>query len=139
VAIGKTVGIHPDYIKLDFGYAIKGILLAQAFLNSTKRNRPKVNIGDFLLCRIIRVGDVVFVSCCEEGLGVLEGGWVFEIEAWAVKTLFVRKNILSDIGRDYKYKVALGLNGMIWIDGKNVMVVKNVRDEINKRVKSLIE
>ncbi|ELA47453.1 hypothetical protein VCUG_01104 [Vavraia culicis subsp. floridensis] len=137
VAIGKAVGIHPDYIKLDFGHAVKGVLLAQAFLNCTKRNKPKINTGDFLLCRILRVGDVVFASCCEEGLGVLEGGWIFETDALLVKTLFIKKNILNDIGREYKYKIALGLNGMMWIDGKNAMVVKNVRDEIHKRVKSL--
>lgn len=134
IAIAKAVGVLADYVKLDFGHSIKGILLSQAFLNCTKRNRPKIKVNDLLLCRVLRVKDVVFASCCEEGLGMLEEGFLLEMSSWLVKTLFVRTCVLRDIGEEYKYKIALGVNGFIWIQAKNAMVAKNVYDGILKRI-----
>ncbi|KAG0439404.1 Exosome complex component RRP40 [Dictyocoela muelleri] len=133
LVIGKVIYIHSSYYKLDLN-GVFGILPTLSFLNATKRNKPNLNSGDYVLCRVKRVSDELLLDCNENGLGLLkmkndkvdkennkvdkEIGVVLDIESWKVKFLYFNTTLLYKLGREFKYKIALGMNGKVYLFGK---------------------
>lgn len=116
VVIGRVFFTCQDYYKVDLG-TCTGILPALSFLNATKRNAPDVEKENILLCQVERISDGdVLLSCKKEGLGVIDE--CFPVDSWKIRLLYFN-GFLSKLARHRTFKIALAINGFVWIDGDN--------------------
>ncbi|KAL0265751.1 UNVERIFIED_CONTAM: hypothetical protein PYX00_011466 [Menopon gallinae] len=123
LVIGKVFYRCADYYKLDLRHAV-GTLPSLAFKNATKRFKPELDVGDYVIARITGVGAECTLSCVGSGLGKLEG-YVMELEPWKVRKLYMC-SFLQDLGKKYRFSCALGLNGRVWIHSDKAVVVRDV-------------
>lgn len=128
LVIGRVVFTSQDYYRIDLG-SCTGILPALAFLNASKRNQPELEKDTFVLCQIdkVVVGDPL-LSCKKDGLGPIDE--CFSVDSWKIR-LFYFNGFLKKISKNRSFKIALGINGFVWIDG-NDETKRDVLDEINK-------
>lgn len=126
IVIGRIMYSCPDYYKVDLKSCV-GVLPSLAFLNATKRNRPELEKENIVLCQVERVssGDVL-LSCKKEGLGLIDE--CFPVESWKIR-LFYFNNFLQKLSKNKTFKIALGINGFVWIDG-DVETKKEILNEI---------
>jgi len=137
-----------DYYRVTIPHASTGsaLLPITAFEGATKRNRPMLNHGDLVYCRIdseteqSRVMEP-FVSCCvrpgeissgggglskkdwmtDEGTyGQLKGGCTASISLGLAQELLLPHNVVLDaLGRSsIPFEICIGVNGMIWVKTK---------------------
>lgn len=114
IVIGRIIFTSQDYYKVDLDSCI-GILPALSFMNATKKNRPDLDKDDIVLCQIDRVNDEEpLLTCKKEGLGPIDE--CFAVETWKIR-LFYFNNFLSSVSKHKNFKIALGINGYVWIEG----------------------
>ncbi|KAM0680336.1 exosome non-catalytic core subunit rrp40 [Glugoides intestinalis] len=114
IVIGRIFYSSQDYYKVDLG-SCTGILPALAFQNATKKNKPDLDKEDIVLCQVDRVecGDVL-LSCKKSGLGAVNE--CFPVESWKIRLLYFNR-FLQNISQNRTFKIALGMNGFVWIEG----------------------
>jgi exosome complex component RRP40 len=127
IVIGRAIYTSADFHKLDIGGMLV-TLPALSFANATKRNKPEVSKGDYLLCRVVRNGPEPLVTCAGEGFGKLNGT-VLPLDSWRVRELYMGDR-LGEIGKKYKFRIAMGLNGMVWIDGERDTDIRDIYWEL---------
>lgn len=112
-----------------------------AFEGATKKNRPEINVGDLVYCKVILANpdlepELVCVdSTGKKGkLGLLEGGgFVFNCSINLVRKILNEKcNLLHLLSKEVPYEIAAGINGKIWLNAKSINVVVSLRDTILK-------
>lgn len=134
-----------EYYRVTIPHASTGsaLLPITAFEGATKRNRPMLNHGDLIYCRIdseteqSRVMEP-FVSCCvmsgevsvsggglskkdwmtDEGTyGQLKGGCTATISLGLAQELLLPNNVVLDaLGRAaIPFEICIGVNGMVWV------------------------
>ncbi|CAD27094.1 hypothetical protein [Encephalitozoon cuniculi GB-M1] len=123
IVIGKVVLTSQDMHKVDLGGTV-GALPSLSFTNATKRNKPEVSKGDHLLCKIVRMGTEPLLTCVGEGFGKLKGA-VLPLSPWKVRLLYL-SDTLSIVGKKYRFRIALGLNGFVWIDAEKDTDVRDI-------------
>ncbi|KAF7684291.1 putative exosome complex component rrp40 [Astathelohania contejeani] len=123
LVIGKIIYTSPEYYKLDLGGCV-GYLPSLSFPNATKRNRPELKHGDWVFCRVVRVCAEPLLTCIGKGLGPLVGD-VFPIPCWKIRSFYLT-DYLNKIGKNYKFMIALGLNGWVWISSESALTVREV-------------
>ena len=98
-----------------------------AFEGATKKNRPNVNVGDIVYAKLLVASrDMEAELVCVDsygkkaGLGVLSGGgFVFSVPLHVIRKLLSKDCVLlSTLGANLSFEVAVGMNGRIWIRGK---------------------
>lgn len=84
--IGIAVTKSSETIKVDIGSSEYASLSFLAFENATKRNKPNVEIGDLLYCRVLTGNkdmepELVCIDASGKanGLGVLKEGFMFSV------------------------------------------------------------
>lgn len=99
-----------------------------AFEGATKRNRPNINVGDVVFARVICPGrDVEPELVCitsqlkRDGMGILipPMGHISQVIEVSVHTcrqlLSPNSRLLKVLGSKYRFEIAIGMNGRIWI------------------------
>ncbi|TBU10184.1 hypothetical protein CWI38_1958p0010 [Hamiltosporidium tvaerminnensis] len=127
LVIGSVIYVCSEYYKIELGNGCIGILPLLNFINANKRNKPDLKKGDVIYSRVIKGGVEVLLSCKEEGLGVV-GCYFYVGRKKCVRLLFDKhyfKECLGNIGRGYKYRIGIGVNGRIWVESDSV---KDIRD-----------
>uniref|UniRef100_A0A0K0DA50 Ribosomal RNA-processing protein 40 n=1 Tax=Angiostrongylus cantonensis TaxID=6313 RepID=A0A0K0DA50_ANGCA len=96
-----------------------------AFEGATKRNRPDLKIGDIVYAQVsdefshtdveLTCIDALFRA---RGLGALSGGFLFKVSCnLARRLLSTQSQLLNLLGKHFKFEIAIGLNGRIWLKG----------------------
>lgn len=127
--------------RVDIGANELATLSLLAFEGATKRNRPDVNVGDVVFARIIAPArDVEAELVCvtsalkRDGMGVLHAAdthfaQVIQVPVHACrKLLSPESRLLTVLGKNYRFEIAVGMNGRIWLSAKtpeNVIFVSN--------------
>lgn len=125
-------------------------LLSLSFYNTTKRNKPKINNGDFILARIAKInGNSIMINCNEERLGILqklvnEHAITYELShnmindtskkyihhIFKVKPYVIRSMYISNFKLNIDAFVAIGLNGYLYIAAKNGLIIEKVYNKL---------
>lgn len=152
LALKRYMPLEEDYVvgvveergaeayKVDLlGATIGGTLGALAFDGATKRNRPNLQIGDAVFCRVLRTtrgGDAALTCCAKRGskkewmtgaasFGKLAGGKESVMARcsppFAKKLLERDAPVLHALAKHVAYEVAVGLNGVIWVRSGNTL------------------
>ncbi|KAM0674290.1 exosome non-catalytic core subunit rrp40 [Gurleya vavrai] len=127
MVIGKIILKMMDYYKVDIGNGNIAFLPVLNFPLANKRNKPDLNIGEYVMARVIRKGESSSILQCEENWNVK--GFVFEIGCFNCKKLMI-KNILNEVGKEFNFQIGIGMNGRIWIYNEDVKIVKDVINKI---------
>lgn len=97
-----------------------------AFENSTRRNRPNLQIGDVVYARVVAANrDTDAAIVCHDpqtgksaGYGQLKEGNIISVSlGFARHLLFKGHPVLEELGAIYSYELAVGVNGKIWVKG----------------------
>ena len=67
VVIGRLFYRSADYYKLCLRN-FTGVLPSLAFKNATKRFKPELDVNDYVLAKIVKIGSECLLSCVEEVL-----------------------------------------------------------------------
>lgn len=135
-----------------------------AFEGATKRNKPMLEVGSVLYCRLIQVSkDLQPELSCKHPCfkqdwvtgqsiyGELKGGYVINLDlGWIERLLQPDSFVLKEIAKYFKYEVALGFNGMVWIKAqtiKDTIIISNIlqnahglsNENIVEMISSLVE
>lgn len=130
--------LRSTYIELNISILALSYL---AFEGATKKNRPEINVGDLVYCKVILANpdlepELVCVdSTGKKGkLGLLEGGGLlFNCSINLVRKILNEKcNLLHLLSKEAPYEIAAGINGRIWINAKSIRTVILLRDSILK-------
>lgn len=113
IVIGRVIYTSADYYKADLGGCI-GYLPTLSFANATKRNRPELERGDWVICQVVRVVGDPLLCCKQEGLGKVDE--VFPVESWKMRLLYF-SDFLRRVGATHTFKIGMGMNGYVWLDG----------------------
>lgn len=127
LVLGRVFYRSAEYYKLDLKHLV-GVLPSLAFRNATKRFKPELDVNEYVLAKITKLGSECLLSCVEEGLGKLQG-YVLDIEAWKAEKLSTG-TFLKEVGERYAFKCAIGLNGRIWIEGEDIITTKDVANHM---------
>eukprot|EP00892_Ulva_mutabilis_P003361 jgi/Ulvmu1/1397/UM011_0125.1 len=120
--IGVISACFSDEYKLDIKAPSQAILPALAFEAATKRNRPKLDVGDIVLCRITGAMTAMEpeASCVDahgkaDGMGPLTEGYCFDTTTSHCQKLWGKPPELKYIEQSQAGEVAIGLNGRVWV------------------------
>ncbi|KAF2476314.1 uncharacterized protein BDR25DRAFT_252237 [Lindgomyces ingoldianus] len=103
-----------------------------AFEGATRKTRPQLSSNSLVYCRVINPGKDSFpeLTCVDpstgksEGLGPLKGGMVFKISLGMARRLLAGKKggvtLLEGLSEKLGFEVAIGRNGVLWVDGGSV-------------------
>lgn len=112
-----------DIFRVDVGGSCSASLSYLSFEGATKKNRPKVLIGDVVYAKMLVASkdmepEIVCVdSHGKKGrLGVLEDGFVFKCSLNLIrKILNPECPLLNSLKNEWPFELAAGMNGRIWI------------------------
>ncbi|KAJ1363289.1 hypothetical protein KIN20_023124 [Parelaphostrongylus tenuis] len=121
--IGVVAGSSGDFYKLDIGTAEYALISFLAFEGATKRNRPDFKIGDIVYAQVADefAHTDIELTCIDEvfrarGLGALTGGFLFKVSCnLARRLLSSQSQLLKLLGLHFKFEIAVGLNGRVWL------------------------
>ncbi|VUG17910.1 RRP40 [Brettanomyces bruxellensis] len=124
--IGVIIGSFGDFYRVSLNdFSVPVVLNQFSFPNASKKNRPRLEVGDLIYARVESVNPNVDaeISCVDpttgkaEGYGKLEGGMVFKVKlAYARNLLFdPNAHILTELVTKCKFEIAIGVNGKIWL------------------------
>ncbi|KAM9946248.1 hypothetical protein ACTFIZ_010314 [Dictyostelium cf. discoideum] len=119
MVIGTIIEKHAESFKVDIGSSCSALLSAYSFEGATKSNKPLLNVGNLIYCRVTVANrdmepEVVCLSQKQkaEGFGQLIGGYMLN----------------CSLGKHIPYEIAVGVNGRVWINSgsnHNTIVVSN--------------
>lgn len=102
-----------------------------AFEGATRKTRPQLPSNSLVYARIVNPGkdSIPEITCVDptgksEGMGPLKGGMVFKISLSMARRLLAGKKggviVLEGLSEKIGFEVAIGRNGILWVDGGNV-------------------
>lgn len=131
IVIGRIIHRSADFYRIDLGYGITGFLPELSFYLATKRNKPELKVNEYVMARVVRVKDVPMLEC-ENGMGRVDG-YIFDLGCYNVKRILVQ-NLLENIGKEYNFKMGMGVNGIVWIWNENALIVREIVDKIKEKL-----
>ncbi|CAK4085000.1 unnamed protein product [Aphanomyces euteiches] len=133
--VGMIVDRNAEFYRVDIGGAAHATLGMLAFDGASKRNRPNLQPGSLIYCRVLRAAkDLEPCVTCEApshltkkdwmtGLaiyGELIGGFVFKISIGLAKSLLEDDCVvLTALGKSVPFELAVGVNGVVWLNSKS--------------------
>ena len=140
--MGTVVSKSGFACRVDIGANDTATLSLLAFEGATKRNRPEVSVGDVVFARIIAPSrDVEAELVCitsgnkRDGMGVLTAqaghfAHLLQVPVHASrKLLSPESQLLPLLGKRFRFEVAVGMNGRVWVASKtpeNVIYISNI-------------
>lgn len=129
-----------DFFWVDINSSEPAALSYMAFEGATKKNRPEINVGDLVYCKVVLANpdlepELVCVdSTGKKGkLGQLEDGFMFPCSINLVRKLLNEKcNLLHLLSKETNYELAAGINGRIWINSKSLRTTILLKEAILK-------
>lgn len=126
--IGIVLQKTGDYFRVDIGSSEMATLSYLAFEGATKKNRPDVNKGDLIFGRLLIADrDIEPELVCVDShgkkgkLGILSDGFLFNCSINLVRKLLNEQCPLFEcLSKEVPFELAAGMNGKIWIHGRNV-------------------
>ncbi|KAF2192500.1 hypothetical protein K469DRAFT_731023 [Zopfia rhizophila CBS 207.26] len=103
-----------------------------AFEGVTRKTRPQLTFNSLVYARILNAGKDTSpeITCANpstgksEGLGPLKGGMVFKISLGMARRLLAGRKggvtVLDGLSEKVGFEVAIGRNGVLWVDGGSV-------------------
>ena len=127
LVVGVVVNRSSEALVVDVGAAVYATLPTLAFEGATKRNRPRINIGDAVYARVVSAGrdfepelECMSVRKKSDGFGELVGGFIIKVTLSHARSLMEPDcPVLRHLGELIPYEVAVGLNGRVWIKAEN--------------------
>lgn len=106
---------------------------ALEFEGATKRSKPKLEIGQVIYARILKINKFsgIELSCIspfhkkawntgEAFFGPFTGGYTLECSQLLSRSLLEKDcYILKRLGSEFGFEIAAGMNGRVWIKGKD--------------------
>ncbi|XP_050403694.1 exosome complex component RRP40 [Patella vulgata] len=118
-----------DVFRVDVGASEAATLPYIAFEGATKRNRPDVKVGDIVFARFsVANKDMEAELVCidkhgrSNGMGVIrDGGFLHHCSINQVRKILNPENVLlKTLGKNMKFETAVGMNGRVWVKGRNI-------------------
>uniref|UniRef100_A0A0C3T5I7 Ribosomal RNA-processing protein 40 n=1 Tax=Guillardia theta (strain CCMP2712) TaxID=905079 RepID=A0A0C3T5I7_GUITC len=141
LVIGIVVDKRTEDYRLDVRGPSYGVLSALSFEGATKRNKPKLEIGSLVYCRVSNsYRDAESELSClsltykKAVFGELEGGHMIETSIGYARSLLLPENVVVNcLGRHLAYEIAVGCNGrVIWIKSdsvaKTILIANAIRN-----------
>lgn len=133
MVIGVVEERHSEDVRLDINGTDTATLSSLAFEGATKKNRPHLDIGSLVYCRITRASKNMEAeaSCIEPGsnkswvggetlYGELKGGNVIQVSLGLARSLLVPNGpVLTTLGAKIPFQSAVGVNGRVWIQSSS--------------------
>ncbi|KAG5456798.1 MAG: hypothetical protein BJ554DRAFT_3353 [Olpidium bornovanus] len=131
--IGQITAKFADGYRVDVGGAHPALLDALAFEGANRRNKPQLAVGSLVYARVSLADKDVDpeLECFNpatgkaDGYGELNGGFVFQVTLGTCRRYFLcdawplldpKTPVLEELGKQYAFEIAVGLNGRVWID-----------------------
>lgn len=126
--VGVVTAKSGDIFRVDIGGSEQAALSYLSFEGASKKNRPDVNVGDIVYARVLIANrdlepELICVDSYgrKETLGVISDGFVFNCSINLVRKLLNPQcNLLVRLKNEMPYEIAIGMNGKIWIRGRNI-------------------
>lgn len=123
MVIGIVIDKHAESFKVDIGSAQAATLPVTAFEGATKKNRPNLQVGSLVYCRVVLANKDMEpeLSCMSvrnkaEGYGELVDGYMVRTSlTLAYRLLDENCAVLQQLGRVMPYEIAVGMNGRVWV------------------------
>ncbi len=135
MVVGTIVEKHAETYRVDIGLSQHAVLPALAFEGATKRNKPNLDVGSLIYCRVRVANKHMEVELtCQSPLfkkdwvtkdsmfGELSGGYVFNVSSQLARALLEDDSlVLNALGRHFPFEIAIGANGRVWINSGTPM------------------
>mmetsp|Transcript_6611 Transcript_6611/g.15904 ORF Transcript_6611/g.15904 Transcript_6611/m.15904 type:complete len:233 (+) Transcript_6611:165-863(+) len=127
LVIGIITERHGESFNVDVRAAFPATLPMLSFEGATRRNRPNLQVGDVVYCRVETAHRDIepTLSCVDRsgkasGLGQLKGGYLFSCNSFLARRLLARpvSAVLEELGGALKFELAVGMNGQVWVDSE---------------------
>lgn len=136
--VGIVQSRTTEFFWVDINSSEPASLSYLAFEGATKKNRPDIDSGDLVFCKVVLANSdlepelVCVDSSGKKGnLGKLTGGLMFPCSINLVrKILNERCNLLHLLSKEVQYEIAAGINGRIWINSKAMKTTILLRSTI---------
>ncbi|RWS01662.1 exosome complex component RRP40-like protein, partial [Dinothrombium tinctorium] len=146
-------------VKVDIGTNENAVLSLLAFEGATKRNKPIIQVGDLVFAQVLGVNqnsetELVCVTSKgkRNGMGVLPAeGFMIDVPINVCRRLLAPEcRLLKNLGTKFKYEIAIGMNGRIWVRATSHQATTFIcntlaeieylnDDEIQKRTDSILD
>lgn len=134
-----------DFYRVNLLSGGSAVLHQLAFEGATKRNKPDLSKGDIIYARVTSaLKDVESELVCTASSGVnkewttgesvfgqLHGGILIRLGLNMARRLLSPESVtLNCLGRHFKFEVAVGVNGIVWIKSSDVVSSVVIRNSI---------
>ncbi|RWS24451.1 exosome complex component RRP40-like protein, partial [Leptotrombidium deliense] len=131
------------HVKVDIGTNEAAVLSLLAFEGATKRNKPFIQVGDLVYTQVLSINDtpdgdteLVCVNSKgkKNGMGVLpDDGFMVTVPINVARRLLSPDCLLlRNLGTKFKYEIAVGLNGRVWIRGSTRLTTEFIVNTVNE-------
>jgi exosome complex component RRP40 len=148
MVIGTIVDKYSEAYRVDIGCAQPAVLSAIAFEGATRRNKPNIDVGQVVYCRVAVANKFMEVELCctsphfkkdwvtgESIFGELKGGLTVPISLRMAHQMMDESNpLLEIIGAKIRFEVAIGVNGVLWInsdDVRHTIIISNIVTKVD--------
>ncbi|KAI1280662.1 Exosome complex component RRP40 [Halotydeus destructor] len=145
--VGTVIAKGSLTARIDIGANDLATLNLLAFEGATKKNRPDINVGDVVFARILTAHkDIETELVCissknkKDGMGILTPtqanafSFVINVPLQVVRRLLTPGcELLPSLGKKFRFEIAVGMNGRIWIcsnSALNTMFICNSISEV---------
>jgi len=133
LVVGVVIEKHVENYRIDIGGTQYARLPSLSFEGASKRNRPNIPVGGLVYARVVVSNKDMDteLSCTsvhfkkdwvtgESLFGELIGGYCFKCSLSLARTLLEEKClVLSSLGKHIPFELAIGANGIIWINSSS--------------------
>jgi len=133
MVIGTVTEKHAESYRVDIGTVEHARLPATSFEGATRRNKPNIQVGSLIYCRIGDANKFMEpeLTCIsphfkkewvtgESIFGELVGGYCFNISIHLARKLLSEDCfILKKLGEKIAFEIAIGANGRVWVNSKS--------------------
>lgn len=129
-------------VRVDINSSDLATLSLIAFEGANKKNKPNLSVGDLVYAKVLTASkhvetELVCVNSNgkKDGLGVIgdKGGMLLTLSLDTVRVLLSPQcNFLELLGLNYRYEIALGMNGRVWINSNEPATILQVANELKR-------
>ncbi|CAD8148447.1 unnamed protein product [Paramecium pentaurelia] len=140
--IVQVTGKNSEYYFCDLGNGLIYNLNQMDFEGATKKNKPNIQIGQFIYARVIELNHYLKgkLSCInpqskkewttgENLFRELIGGVIVDLPLNFVQSLLssqTKPELFKEISKHSSFEVCVGKNGRIWIKGNDAVLIINL-------------
>ena len=139
IVIGRICTDHP--LTVDILTPYTAYLAPNGAQNATQASPLKFNVGDVILCRVIKAESYLEVDCRDfqgktddAGMGLLEGGSLLKIPIYVARRLLHSDMPTKDLPL---FDYAVGANGLLWAKAVDENSQNFLVKSLEKKIKDL--